>query len=100
MTQDATPCGSHALVQGVVHTLVRPWDEPYVFLLIQIVESPILTASINNDMLIVSTLKGMPDGAHTKVDPADRVKNWGDDRNIHNCFEDKAESDFRRELEI
>lgn len=79
MTQDAAPCGSHALVQGVVHTLIRPWDEPYVFLLIQIVESSILTASIDNDMLIALALQGMSDRANAQLDPADRIKNRGYD---------------------
>jgi hypothetical protein len=38
-------------------------------------------------------LEGMPDGANTQIDPADRVENRGDDRNIHNCTQDRVELD-------
>jgi len=52
-------------------------------LLPEIIQSPVGASSIHDDMFIAFALKGMPDGANTQIDPSDRIKNRGYDRNIH-----------------
>ena len=54
-------CGSHALVQGVVHPLVRTKDQPDILLLLEILQSAVGAASIHDDMFIALALQGMPD---------------------------------------
>jgi len=80
---DATPCGSHAFVQGIVHSLVRSKDQPNILLLFEILQRAVGASTIHEDMFIALALKGMPDGANTQIDPSDRVKNRCNDRNIH-----------------
>jgi len=51
--------------------------------LLEILQSPVGAASIHDDMFIALALQGMTDRANTQLDPTDRVKNGGDNRNIH-----------------
>ena len=70
MTKDVPPCGSHALVQGVVHSLVRTEDQPDILLLLEILQRAVGAASIHDDMLIAMALQGMSDRANAQIDPA------------------------------
>ena len=63
-------CGSHALVQGIVHPLVRTKDQPDILLLLEILQRAVGATSIHNNMFIALALQGMSDRANAQIDPA------------------------------